>query len=137
VTGRRVGVDYGSKRTGLAVADALGLTTRPLGTYRPGEAVRELVRLHARDPIATVALGWPLEPDGGEGPAVERVRAFEGRLRAALPGVGIVRVDERYSSSLAREQAAQSGASRRVARDRGLLDAAAACVILDDFLNSR
>ncbi len=134
---RIVGVDYGSKRTGLAIADPLGLFARPLGTFAPGLATAELVRLNAREVISTIALGWPFEADGAEGHAVERVRSFEGRLRKALPGVSIVRVDERYSSAGASSRLHEAGASRRVRRDKGIVDAAAACVILEDYLRER
>ncbi len=134
---RIVGVDYGSKRTGLAVADPLGLFARPLGTFAPGHATVELVKLDAREGVAVIALGWPFEPDGAEGEAVERVRSFEGRLRKALPQTEIVRVDERYSSTHAVSQLRQAGASRRVRREKGLVDAAAACVILEDYLRDR
>ena len=134
---RIVGVDYGSKRTGIAVADPLGLFARPLGTFAPGRAMAELVKLDAREGVAMIALGWPFEPDGAEGEAVERVRSFEGRLRKALPHADIVRVDERYSSAHASSQLHEAGASRRVRREKGLVDAAAACVILEDYLRDR
>ncbi len=134
---RIVGVDYGSKRTGLAIADPLGLFARPLGTFAPGLATAELVKLDTREGVATIALGWPLEPDGAEGSAVERVRSFEGRLKKALPHVSIVRIDERYSSAHASTRLHEAGASRRVRRDKGLVDAAAACVILEDYLRER
>jgi putative Holliday junction resolvase len=134
---RIVGVDYGARRTGLAVADPLALFARPLGVFSPGRSIEELVRFDARESIGTVVLGWPLERDGAEGAAVEAVRSYEGRLRKALPRAEIVRVDERFSSAEASSKLYEAGAMRRVRRDKSLVDAAAACVILEDYLRER
>ena len=133
---RRVaGVDYGSRRVGLALSDPLRLFARPAGTFAPGEALRELARLHAADPLAAVVVGWPLTDDGHEGAAVDRVRPFMGRVRKALPGVDVVAQDERESSRRAMEDLVEAGVPKGRRREKGTLDAAAACVILQDWLD--
>ncbi len=133
---RLVAVDYGKKRVGLAVADPLRIFARPFGTFAPGEAVAALQRLHADEGIETLVVGWPLLPDGSEGEATTWVQAFIERLRAALPGVEIVRWDERYTSVRAKEAIRAAGARRKARRDKARVDAAAAAILLQEYLDA-
>ena len=132
---RLVGVDYGSRRVGIALADPLRLFARPHGTFTPGEALAELARLDAEAGIEAVVVGWPLLDDGTEGRAVGRVRPFVGRLRKALPGVRVEVQDERDSSQRAMRGLVEAGVRKGRRREKGTLDAAAACVILQDWLD--
>ena len=132
---RVAGVDYGARRVGIALADPLRLFARPLGVYAPGEALRVLARLHETDGLETVVVGWPLLHDGTEGAAVDRVRPFVGRLKKATPGATVKLQDEHGSSRRALAELVEAGARKR--RRRQPLDAAAACVILQDWLDER
>ncbi len=134
---RLVGVDVGTKRVGLAVADPLWLFAQPLETYAPDGAVAALRALHAREGIETLVVGWPLTPEGEEGAATERVQPFVNRLRNALPGVAVVTWDERFSSVRAKEAIRAAGAGRKARRDRGRVDRAAAAVILQEYLDEQ
>jgi putative holliday junction resolvase len=129
---RVVAVDYGTKRVGVALADPLRLFAQPFGTFSQQEAVERLRHLHATDGVAVVVIGWPLTEEGAEGAATARVQQYANRLRNALPGVEIVKWDERYTSELARRQLKEAG--RR--RAPGRLDAAAAGIILQEYLDS-
>lgn len=132
---RIAGVDYGSRRVGIAVSDPLRLFARPVGTFSPGDALEELSRL-AQDGVQTVVVGWPLLDDGSEGKAVDRVRPFIGRLTKAT-GVEVVLQDERDSSTRAMRDLVEAGVPRGRRREKGTLDAAAACVILQDWLDEQ
>ena len=134
---RIVGIDYGTKRVGLALADPLQLFAQPFGTHSPDAAVAVLRELHEGEGIAVVVIGWPLQEDGAEGPATERVQQFANRLRNALPGIAIVRWDERYTSELAKRQIASGGGSRKARRAKGRVDAAAAGIILQEYLDGQ
>lgn len=134
---RIVGVDYGTKRVGLAMADPLRLFAQPMETHPPDEAVTALRALHAREGIDTLVIGWPLTPDGEEGAATARVQPFLNRLRNALPGVHIVTWDERFSSARAKEAIRASGAGRKARRDRARVDRAAAAIILQEYLDEQ
>lgn len=132
---RIVAVDAGAKRVGLATSDPFGMFAQPLGTYHPAEAIRRLRAYHDAEGIATLVVGWPLEFDGSEGAAVDRVRPYLKRLRKALPGLRVVLQDERDSSKRARAALVASGVPRGKRRKAGgRVDAAAACVILEDYL---
>jgi putative Holliday junction resolvase len=131
-------VDYGTHRVGLAVTDPFRLFAQPLGTFSPEEAVAQLKTLHAREGLAAVVVGWPLTETGEEGVATRRVTPYLGRLRNALPGVAVVTQDERYTTRRASEAFVESGVrkrARRRAKQTGRLDAAAAAVILQDYLD--
>ena len=135
---RLAAVDYGPRHVGLAVTDPLRLFARPLGTFSPDEAVAQLRALHAREGLEAVVVGWPLTGTGEEGAATRRVEPFLGRLRNALPGVAVVTQDERYTSRRATEALMEAGVrkkARHEAKRRGRLDAAAAAVILQDYLD--
>ncbi|WP_412060417.1 Holliday junction resolvase RuvX [Rubrivirga sp. IMCC45206] len=134
---RVAGVDYGSRRVGLALSDPLRLFARPAGTFAPGAALNELARLVADEGVGTIVVGWPLLDDGAEGKAVDRVRPFIGRLKKAAPDAEVVVQDERDSSRRAMEDLVAAGVRRGKRRERGTLDAAAACVILQDWLDER
>ncbi len=128
-------MDYGARRVGLAVADPLRLFAQPLGAFSPGEALDRLRALHTAEGLEAVVVGWPLLEDGTEGRAVERVRPYVRRLERAEPGVPVVPLDERYSSVRAAEVLHAAGHARKARRDKGRVDAAAAALILQDYLD--
>jgi len=131
---RIVAVDYGKKRVGLALADPLRFFAQPFGTYSPAEAVLKLQELHRTERIETIVIGWPLTPDGEEGQATGWVQQYINRLRNALPGVTIIKWDERYSSERAKVAIREAGARRKARRDKARVDAAAAALLLQEYL---
>ncbi len=133
---RIVAIDYGTKRVGVALADPLRLFAQPLGTFSPHEAVERLQRLHAEEGLSVIVIGWPLTEAGGEGPATERVQEYVNRLRNALPGVEVVKWDERYTSELAKRRIYASGGTRKRRAEKARVDAAAAGIILQEYLDA-
>lgn len=136
---RIVAVDYGTKRVGIALADPLRLFAQPHGTFTQQGAVDELKRICAEDGLDTIVVGWPLTLEGERGKATERVQQYINRLRNALPSsVHIVRRDERFTSEMAKDAIRQFGVKRsgHPKNDRGRVDAAAAALILQDYLDT-
>jgi putative Holliday junction resolvase len=132
---RIVGVDFGRARVGLAVSDPLLHFAQPLDAFPPAEAIRQLEQINGREGISKVILGWPLQLDGSEGEAVEQTKAFETRVRKRLPDVEIVRWDERFSSKEAAAALLASGAKKSVRRKKENVDAMAAAIILQTYLD--
>lgn len=130
-------MDFGTKRTGIALADPLRLFAQPAGAFPPGEAVDELRRIHREEGIETLVIGWPLTEAGEEGISVQRVKEYVARLERALPGVEIVRWDERFTSEYAKRKIAEAGPRKGMRGRKGRVDAAAAAVILQEFLGQR
>ena len=131
---RTLGVDVGTRRVGLAVADPLGLSASPLATFAPDEALREIHRIAETDGLARLVVGWPLTLDDQEGEAVDRVRPYVARLQKAFPETEVHLQDERYSSRRGVDAMVALG-TRRSRRGKGFVDAAAAAIILQDFLD--
>ncbi len=136
-THRCVGVDYGTKRVGIAVSDPLWMFAQPHGTYSPRDALQQLRAIESEDGVAVAIVGWPLLPDGSEGRATEAVSAFIRRLKKAIPTVVIVKWDERYTSEVARDRIREAGPRSRWKGTKGRVDAAAASIILQEYLDER
>lgn len=131
---RLVAIDYGTKRVGLAVTDPLRLFTRPLGTFAEEEVLEQIEQLKVCDGIEKIIVGWPLDQEGEEGIATRRVEPFLGRLRNRFPDLEVITWDERYTSVRAREKLLAADAWRKLRRNRRIVDAVAAAVILEEYL---
>jgi putative Holliday junction resolvase len=141
---RALGIDYGGRRIGLAVSDATGLLARPLQTLArpPGQGERAAVEavlavvaaLEADgDPVATLVLGWPRRLDGSANDQTPLVEAFARALEAGA-GRPVVLQDERLTSHEA--DARLRDRERDWRRRKAQLDAAAAAIILQDYLDA-
>lgn len=133
--GRRVGVDVGDVRIGVAVSDPDGMLATPLETVAAGrEAMARLAEIVAEHEALECVVGLPLSLSGREGPAAVKVRAFAGGLRDAIAPVPVRLVDERMSTMTADGQLRESG--RSGAGKRAIIDQAAATVILQAALDA-
>ena len=138
--GRVLAIDFGQKRIGLAVSDALGITAQPLPTYLRRTLPEDLAHLKGlvqEREVVTVVMGLPLKLDGAEGLAVEHVRAFSKALAGALgEGIPIVELDERMTTARAARELRPLGRASDNRR-RGELDRAAAQLLLTCYLGMR
>lgn len=132
---RVVGVDVGTKRVGISVSDPLRLFAKPHGTFSPDEALDALQSLDAEEGVDTIVVGWPLTEAGEEGDAIEMVEDYVERIEDALGAIEVVRRDERFTSEIAKGLLREAGVKQPGRYDKGRVDAAAAAVILQDYLN--
>ncbi|MFS0885551.1 Holliday junction resolvase RuvX [Aeromicrobium sp. 179-A 4D2 NHS] len=133
--GRRLGVDVGDARIGVASCDPDGLIATPVETVTAGpQAVTRLVALVEEYEALEVVVGLPLGLSGREGPAAVKVRAFAGELATAVPGVSVRLVDERLSTVAGQAQLHASG--RTTKSSRSVIDQAAAVVILQSAIDA-
>ena len=132
--GRVIGIDYGVKRLGLAIADPLLLFSQPYGTFTPDEAIPILQRLDTEEGIDVIVMGWPLKEDGSEGRSTDRVGEYINRLKKKFKRAEFVKQDERFSSERAKELIKQSERPSLKRSGRGRIDTAAACIILQEYL---
>ena len=134
---RVLGIDLGSRRIGVAVSDGLGLTAQPRttlvrhGGMRDMESIAKAVRDAEADRIV---VGLPLDPEGKEGPAALRARAFAEKLRSSLR-LPVELCDESFSTVEAEEVLLAADLSR--ARRKQVVDKLAAAVILQRWLDAR
>jgi putative Holliday junction resolvase len=136
-----LGIDYGKARIGVAATDDLRLLASPLETIQAAETdpVERIAAIAGARGVTTIVVGLPLRMDGGEGVAVADVRAFVAALRARLPEVEFVEIDERLTTKEAEAvlaAAARKGKRRRRA-EPGLVDQASATLILQDYLDQQ
>lgn len=134
---RIVGVDVGTKRVGIAVADPLRLFAQTHGTYAPDEALDVLRDIRDEEGIELLVVGWPLTEEGTAEDATEMVESYVDRVRDTLGAVEVVREDERYTSEIAKDLLRRAGVSQPGRYDKGRVDAAAAAVILQGYLDKR
>lgn len=133
--GRRLGVDVGDVRIGVAVSDPDGILATPVETVAAGpEAVGRLAALVRELDVMECVVGLPMGLSGREGPAAIKVRAFCVELLTAIAPVPIRLFDERMSTVSANNLLRQSGRSTRATRT--IVDQAAATVILQTALDS-
>lgn len=138
---RLLALDVGERRVGVAISDSTGTLARPLQTLMRGsleEDVAAVVTLVAEHGIDQVVMGQPLSLDGTEGPQARQIARYAEELAARLP-VQVILWDESLSTVAAEEILRQSRSEkkRRRARASGELDAIAAAVILQSYLDSR
>ncbi len=131
---RIVGVDYGTQRIGLAMSDPLRLYAQSLGAYSSEEVIRQLTALNADPGFDTIVVGWPLTLSGEQGAATDIVRSFIRLLSKRFPDKEVVMQDERYSSVRAKNLLIRSGVRKKARRRKERVNAAAAAVILQDYI---
>ena len=133
---RCLGIDYGTKRVGLAHGDEIGVATPLPALTDADEAARwaKLGEVIKQRRITDLVLGYPYNMDGSVGFKAKEVDAFAARLKVAF-GLPIHLIDETLTSSEAESSIAKK--DRRSVRDSGLIDSRAACLILQDYLDQK
>lgn len=131
---RYLGVDYGTKRIGLAVSDELGLTARPLEVVPVGDLEPTLRRITSEMPIAGLVVGLPTALAGHEGEAASAARRLGEEIGRMLE-VPVTYVDERFTTRIAESALLESGMRRR--NRKATVDKVAAAIILQTFLDAR
>lgn len=130
---RVLGLDVGDRRVGLALSDPTGFLASPFRFVDRGPSdLTDILNIAAENEVAEIVVGLPLSMSGDSGAQVGKVRGFIRDLRSQTD-LPIKTVDERLSTVQAQGMLRQSG--RRRQRDRGQLDAAAAAVILQAYLD--
>jgi putative holliday junction resolvase len=133
--GRILSLDVGIKRTGIARSDVLQTIATPVGAFEHKEVFQYLKNLFLSEPIEKIIVGWPVNLKGETGYATEMVDRFIDQLRKELHGVVIEKLDERFTSMMAQQSIIASGVSRKRRQEKGLVDAVAAAILLQDYLD--
>lgn len=130
---RILGIDYGTKRVGLALSDGLGLTARPLEVVPRNDLRDALRRLADEYAITKVVVGLPTGLSGFEGSSAEGARLLGAEVAETL-GVSVEYVDERFTSRMADDALLEAGMKRRDRKET--VDKVAAAIILQTYLDS-
>lgn len=134
--GRILAIDFGLKRTGIAVTDPLKIIASGLTTVPSAEALDFLKRYCLEEDVECFVVGLPLHPDGNPAQIAPQADAFAAQLRQLFPGKPVVRQDERYTSNDAKRIILASGIKKQKRRDKALVDKVAAALILEQYMQS-
>lgn len=133
---RILAIDFGAKRVGIAITDPLRMFGYPLITINNDNNFwKNFEKLFVEYEVETIVLGYPLKESGARSTSTDLIEEFQLELEKRLK-IPIVLVDERYSSSIAKQQIIESVSSKKKRRDKGLVDKNAAAVILKDYLDT-
>ena len=134
---RILSIDYGKKRTGLAVTDPLQIIAGGLATVATSQLFEYLQAYIAREQVEMIVIGEPRQPNGEPSENLARVQQFVNRWRKAVPQVPIQYYDERFTSVLAHQAMIDGGLKKKARQNKGLVDEISATIILEDYLRSR
>ena len=134
--GRILAIDYGRKRTGLAVTDLLRITANPLLTIETKDLMDWLTNYFAQEQVDEVVIGHPTQMNGQESESMNYIRPFMGNFKKQFPNIPITMYDERFTSVLAHQAMIAGGMKRKNRQNKAVVDKIAACIILEDFLES-
>lgn len=134
---RILSIDYGKKRTGIAVTDPLQIIAGGLATVSTSELYDFLVGYIGREPVERIVIGEPRQADGTPSENFARVEQFVNRWRKSQPSVPIEFYDERFTSVLAHRAMIDGGLRKKDRQNKALVDEISATILLQDFLESK
>ena len=135
--GRILAIDYGRKRTGLAVTDVLRITANPLLTIETNQLIAWLTDYFVHEPVDEVVIGHPTQMNGQDSESMNYIRPFMGVFKKTFPTIPITMYDERFTSVLAHRAMIDGGMKKKNRQDKAVVDKIAACIILEGYLESR
>ncbi len=134
---RILSIDYGKKRTGLAVTDPLQIVAGGLATVATADLFQYLTDYIAREPVERIVIGEPRQPNGQPSENFARVQQFVNRWRNARKDVPIEFFDERFTSVLAHQAMIDGGLKKKARQNKALVDEISATIILQDYMRAR
>lgn len=134
---RILALDYGKKRTGIAVTDPLKIIATPLATVDTNELIGYLKKYMLSEAVEKVIIGYPLNFDDMPTDATPLVEKFIPKFQHVFPAIPIETVDERMSSHMASHAIAQMGLNKKQREDKGLIDVTSAVILLQEYLQSQ
>lgn len=134
---RILAIDYGLKRTGLAVTDPLQIIATGLMTIESQKLIPFLKDYFQKEPVELILIGEPKNWDESDTHATPLVKAIIKRLQKEFPAIPLQTVDERYTSKMAKQSMLEMGLKKKARRNKALVDEIAATIMLQEYLQSR
>jgi putative Holliday junction resolvase len=129
-----MGIDYGTKKTGIAVTDSLQIICSGLDTVSTASLYDFLKTYLEQEDVEKIIVGMPLHEDGNPAQIAHLVVGFIRKLRKLYPAIEVIEWDERGTSNAAKDIILQSGTRKSKRRDKSLVDKIAAALILQDYM---
>ena len=134
---RIIAIDYGKKRTGIAVTDILQLIANGLTTVPTTELMDFLLNYVAKEPVERIIVGHPKQMNNEDSENMRRIVPFVNLLKKKLPQIPVELVDERFTSVLAHQAMLDGGLKKKARQDKALVDEISATIILQSYLESK
>lgn len=134
--GRILAIDYGKKRTGLAVTDPLRIVAGPLETVPTHTLIDYLKAYFEKEQVDEVVIGHPKQMNNEDSESMQYIRPFMTQFGRVFPAMKLVQFDERFTSVLAHKAMIDGGMKKKQRQDKAVVDKIAACIILEDYLQS-
>lgn len=135
--GRIMAIDYGIKRTGLAVTDTGQIIATGLATVSTAELMRYLDDYCRRESVDTFVVGEAKRMDNSPSESAALIEPFVERLKKRFPSIPVERIDERFTSKMAFQAMIDGGLRKKQRRDKALIDTVSAVIILQSFMQQR
>lgn len=135
--GRILAIDYGLKRTGIAVTDELQIIASGLTTVATADLMAFLKEYTAKEPVELFLVGEPKQMDNTASESEKLIKPFLKQLEKAFPAIPVKRVDERFTSKMAVQTMIDSGLKKNQRKNKALVDEISATLILQSYLYSK
>lgn len=133
---RIMALDIGGKRTGIAVTDQLQIIATGLSTIEAGQLIPYLKAYLLREPVSLFVVGWPTNWDDSDTQGTPLAAKAIKDLQKHFPAIPVHKMDERYTSKMAKDAMLEMGLKKKQRRDKKLVDEIAATIMLQDYLRS-
>ena len=134
---RILSIDYGKRRTGLAVTDSCQIIAGSLKTVETSSLIKFLQDYVAKEPVERFVVGLPKQTNGLDSENLPRVQAFVKKLNTTFPDIPVEWWDERYTSVLAHKAMLDSGIGKKARQNKALVDEISATIILQGWMERR
>ena len=134
---RIMAIDYGRKRTGIAVTDSLQMIANGLTTVPSGELVKFIQNYMAKEPVELIVVGQPKQMNNEPSENMRYVQAFVTHLKRTLPQIPVEYYDERFTSVMAHQAMLEGGLRKKKRQEKALVDEISAVIILQVYLESK
>ena len=134
---RILAIDYGVKRTGIAVTDELQIIASGLITVKTDELIKFLIDYTNKEQVELFIVGLPKQMNNSDSESEKHILSFLKQLKKSLSKIPIKRIDERFTSKIAFQTMIDSGLKKKQRRNKGLVDEISATIILQSYLYSK
>lgn len=134
---RILAIDYGKKRTGVAVTDILQMIANGLTTVSTPELMDFVLKYVEKEPVERIIVGHPKQMNNEDSENMKRITPFVNQLRKKLPNIPVELVDERFTSVLAHQAMLDGGLKKKARQNKALVDEISATIILQSYLETK
>lgn len=131
---RILAIDFGRKKTGVAVTDPLRMIASPLTTVDTSKLIDFIKKYMEEEEVGEIVVGEPKTMDNQQSDVAKYLKPFLGRLRKAFPQVTIERMDERFTSRMAFQAMIDGGLKKKARQNKELIDSISASLILQSYM---